>query len=360
MPYDPHVQPRGSDYIAQAGIQAGQSIAEGIKGMRQRLLQTQAMRSMAVQGLGMDPDQVDKMNLNQLQGTLAGAALKRSNVGQQLEQQLMAEKTKGAALERTIMEGDQAAMQRLQAIRQARTQASLPAPGAPGSPGGPDGPPNPNVRPYDASDPRTMMEDMNTAGVRPQIGYQMMESARAAAQAHRYEAQGNMYDARAAGNGNGDQPIVPQTLPGGYVGFRLPGSNQMDIRQDMSAGPQANQVEDEQGNVAGTVINMGGKNIFRPAKPAIQNKLNQAVDDKGKALPGIYINPNTGQHIDMRSSMQKDYGGGAGAPAAPASGGVSGKAPTWPVAVVHPDGSTGVISADQVDEALKQGYKLAQ
>jgi hypothetical protein len=70
MPYNPGVQPRGADYLFQGISQAGASVGEMIAQMKQRARQTTAMRSMAVDGLGMDPDQVDKMSLPQLTGTL--------------------------------------------------------------------------------------------------------------------------------------------------------------------------------------------------------------------------------------------------------------------------------------------------
>lgn len=67
---------RGDQYLFQGISGAGQSIGEGIEQMMQRLKQTKAMRTMAVDGLGMDPDAVDKMSAGEVSGHLQAAALK--------------------------------------------------------------------------------------------------------------------------------------------------------------------------------------------------------------------------------------------------------------------------------------------
>jgi len=67
---------RGDQYLFQGISGAGQSLGEGIEQMMTRLKQAKAMRTMAVDGLGMDPDAVDKMSAGEVQGHLQGAALK--------------------------------------------------------------------------------------------------------------------------------------------------------------------------------------------------------------------------------------------------------------------------------------------
>lgn len=70
---------RGDQYLNQGISSAGQNIAEGIEGMTKRLRQTKAMRTMAVDGMGMDPDKVDNMTPEQIQGIMQGMAVKNAN-----------------------------------------------------------------------------------------------------------------------------------------------------------------------------------------------------------------------------------------------------------------------------------------
>lgn len=69
---------RGDQYLFQGISGAGQNIAEGIEGMTKRLRQTKAMRTMAVDGMGMDPDKVDNMTPEQIQGIMQGMAVKNA------------------------------------------------------------------------------------------------------------------------------------------------------------------------------------------------------------------------------------------------------------------------------------------
>lgn len=79
---------RGDQYLAQGISSAGQNIAEGIEGMTKRLRQTKAMRTMAVDGMGMDPDKVDNMTPEQIQGIMQGMAVKNAQAEAQARRQM--------------------------------------------------------------------------------------------------------------------------------------------------------------------------------------------------------------------------------------------------------------------------------
>ena len=123
---------------------SGQIMAQGISGATANigdaltqyagiLKQTKAYRQMAVDGLGMDPHQVDRMSLPQLTGMLQGEALKRSNIGQQIMQQLQQSEAQRNQLQNKIMGYRQGANQRMMEIlRQNASAAGGPPPGAPG------------------------------------------------------------------------------------------------------------------------------------------------------------------------------------------------------------------------------------
>jgi len=64
---------------------AGQGLAAGIERMGADLKKAKAYRAMAVDAMGMDPDQVDKMKLEDLEGVFMGQALKKARVQQERE-----------------------------------------------------------------------------------------------------------------------------------------------------------------------------------------------------------------------------------------------------------------------------------
>jgi hypothetical protein len=81
------VTDQSGQILAQGITGAAANIADTINLLGQRTRQAKAFRTMAVDGLGMDPDEVDKMSLPQLQGTMQGVALK--NAQQQHAAQIM-------------------------------------------------------------------------------------------------------------------------------------------------------------------------------------------------------------------------------------------------------------------------------
>jgi hypothetical protein len=84
MPYAPTVDDR-SGMIMAAGIKnAGGSITDAITRSQQDAKRLKALRAMAVDGMGMDPEQVDKMDEGTLQGHLESVAVR--NVMSQMQQ----------------------------------------------------------------------------------------------------------------------------------------------------------------------------------------------------------------------------------------------------------------------------------
>lgn len=78
---------RGDAYLYGGISSAGQGLAQGIEQMAQNLRQAKAYRAMAVDGLGMDPDQVDKMSLGELQGHMQAQAVKSAMANQAAQAQ---------------------------------------------------------------------------------------------------------------------------------------------------------------------------------------------------------------------------------------------------------------------------------
>src|SRR5690242_1669805 len=82
--YNPGIVDHSGEIFAQGITGAANTIADTILKLGQQAKEAKAYRTMAVDGLGMDADAVDKMSLPELQGTLQGAALKSSRKVQNL------------------------------------------------------------------------------------------------------------------------------------------------------------------------------------------------------------------------------------------------------------------------------------
>ncbi len=81
----PIVPNRSGEILAQGVSGAASTIADTITQLSQRMRQTKAFRQMAVDGLGMDEEQVDRMSLPQLQGMMQGVALKSEQAQRQAQ-----------------------------------------------------------------------------------------------------------------------------------------------------------------------------------------------------------------------------------------------------------------------------------
>lgn len=98
MPYNPGVVNRSGEIMAAGISGAFGTVADTITELSKRAREAKAYRTMAVDGLGMEPEAVDKMNLEELQGHMQGVALKSSREHQQV---LLANKR----LENEVMQG---------------------------------------------------------------------------------------------------------------------------------------------------------------------------------------------------------------------------------------------------------------
>lgn len=78
-----------SSGLAQGISQAGQGLARGIEQMTGNLKKAKAYRTMAVDGLGMEPEAVDKMPLEELEGHFQAMAVKSAMEGQKQKRQAM-------------------------------------------------------------------------------------------------------------------------------------------------------------------------------------------------------------------------------------------------------------------------------
>lgn len=108
MPFT--ARPPNSGNPFQGIADAGQSIGDMIQRHIAQAKEAKAYRAMAVDALGMDPDKADQMTLPELQGTMAGEALKRSNIGQQLMQENEKLKTQLGAANLAVVQNHQHAV----------------------------------------------------------------------------------------------------------------------------------------------------------------------------------------------------------------------------------------------------------
>jgi hypothetical protein len=104
MPLQAFSPNAGGAYL-YAGISgAGDSVGEGITRMGQNLRQAKAYRAMAVDALGMDPDEVDKMGLGELTGHVQAAGMKATM--QQHAALAQQEMAKAAMMQNQVEESD--------------------------------------------------------------------------------------------------------------------------------------------------------------------------------------------------------------------------------------------------------------
>lgn len=73
--------------LRQGISSAGQGLGAGIQQMGAQLKKAKAYRAMAVDAMGMDPDQVDKMSADELEGIFMGQAMKKAREGEQRQEQ---------------------------------------------------------------------------------------------------------------------------------------------------------------------------------------------------------------------------------------------------------------------------------
>ena len=87
----PIVPNRSGEILAQGVSGAASTIADTITQLSQRMRQTKAFRQMAIDGLNMNEEEVDRMSLPQLQGKMQGVALKSEQAQRQAQiQEMMA------------------------------------------------------------------------------------------------------------------------------------------------------------------------------------------------------------------------------------------------------------------------------
>jgi hypothetical protein len=123
------------------------------------------------------------------------------------------------------------------------------------------------------------------------------------------ELDGFIKALQSAGSGGiGDKPMSHE-LPGGYLGFTLPGTKQMDIRADLTKAP-ANAVTqyDEDGNEIGLSIPNGkGGHTFK-ANKKVSGELMPVLDPVSKKPVRGFGMDSTGKVHDFRSTIDKAVG----------------------------------------------------
>lgn len=91
MQYNPGISYRGDAHIAQGQTAMWQSMGDLIKGSIAEHKKAKAYKTMAVDALGMDPEQVDKMSLAELEGTIQGVSLKNAQAEEARRAELFAQ-----------------------------------------------------------------------------------------------------------------------------------------------------------------------------------------------------------------------------------------------------------------------------
>jgi hypothetical protein len=169
MPYAPTVNDHSGALLAAGIMNAGGSITDAITRSQADAKRLKAIRAMAVDGLGMDPEQVDKMDEGTLQGHLESIAV-RNVMGQMQERN----QRQQFAAEDQQFQRAAAARAQTDADYQGEQRKAIQAMMADFNGVGPTGPVAPNMDPQSimssaarhgvAMDPATLARFMQTGG----------------------------------------------------------------------------------------------------------------------------------------------------------------------------------------------------
>lgn len=285
---------RGDQYLFQGISSAGQGIAEGIEGMTKRLRQTKAMRTMAVDGMGMDPDKVDNMTPEQIQGIMQGMAVK--NAQSEAQARVQMEKAHADYFQRFNQKQDAEGR-----FSDAVNQFMQPQPAAPMAPGD-QGPPAPPTMPK--LDPQTLMRLEAQAGtLDPDKAMQYMKQM--------------------GGGADADNPLIfdNTSVPNATVVKTKKGNEFQVLRNNDGTPPDAptgyQMVGDGKG--AWKAVKLNPADMTAGEKARLQMQHEKGIDDLAKSLPFASGDPEMMAILKGRMASHQtainDLYGGKGAPA---------------------------------------------
>lgn len=361
---------RGDAYLYQGISQAGQGLGEAIQTFGQNLKKAKAYRAMAVDALGMEPDRVDKMSLPELEGHFQAQAVK--NAMEQTKSLVQERQAKAAQL---MMQQEEAAawpqlMQHLQAQggegAAGPNPAELMSPGASAAGAGPEGGARPaGAGPFGQANLLQAMAGMGrtnprlAAALARNIIPQLMQGGATGPQSFK-SPEGNPYvwmgHTILPDRATMDPSSLMGGAPEGYAAVPTGNNKVQYLKTDKALPPSFHSTLDavqEDLTSAETTLQQPA-DAFKSAEEAktmkgyAQRRLDSARA-RGKSVIDRYH--TTGYLTDdQRQSMYGELGmGGAAAAKAAAPSKDARK-------VVQKDGKKFTVPAEQLADALKQGY----
>lgn len=250
----------------QQGIENGaQGLAAGISAMGANLKKLKAFRQMAVDGMDMDPDQVDHMTAEQIQGHMQGVAWQ--NTQQEHEAKMKEILAQAADRQNTIDEAE--ALGKIAPNISAWQQD----------------------HPGEQIDPTSMFGMFAGAKVSPRVQGAIMSKL----------LPGMI------GNDGGPMNFTEDPVSGFRFATKGKIVQPSGVNPGKAAGVQMIPQHDEEGNLLGfSQVDARGHAIFRPAKGGATMK--QATDENDNPIPGFYVD-GEGKVHDTRSMIEKNFSG---------------------------------------------------
>lgn len=286
MPLSIQIPYRGDEYLFQGISGAGHNIGEGITQMSANLKKLKAYRAMATDALEMDPDQVDKMSLPELEGHFQSVALKN-----QMEQtRALADERRARAADYQMRADEAQAWPQLMQEMMGGNQPAQPGPAQP----------TPNLMGPDDSTP-----DFNAMMTPPQSADPFSRENMVRAMGHMGATNPRLATALA-------REIIPKMMGSAEsqdhpASWLSPGGNPYvfyhgQFRPDTATGANAEPIYDLQGNVLGYQTGKGGVVKPEAAKPlpptfhSTLDKITETISDaqsKLEADDSSFADPKT-------------------------------------------------------------------
>lgn len=295
--YLPGITDQSGQFLYEGLTGAGRSIGAGLdklneqqekrkEELKQRADMARSSRAMIIAAGLMTKDEADTTDNNTIMGTLAGHAWKSVEAAKQQQSQVNAQHLQ----QLTQQNAQQAAAAPFMRNLAARTQAPPPFSAPAGaSPAWQDAITSANRVAPASAQPLDMNMILQAGG---ETGY--------------HPSPAEMLDLVKASTST-DNPILSQDLGNNQIGYRKQGSNEFQIREDVSKGLTGNIPQyDEDGTLIGHSIPTGkGRFTYRPIRNTSGELTPAKVD--GVVQKGIYVD-GTGKTIDLRTQFQKDFG----------------------------------------------------
>lgn len=355
MPYAPGVVDRSGEILAGGITSAANTISDTIDKYSQITRQTKAYRTMAVDGLGMDPDEVDKMSLPQLQGHMQGVAVKNAQAEQQAKiADLMSQRNERDSIgnwRQSQADASTRSNNNMSGFNQRMSDFMQPGAGpsamdamtmnrlAGGAPGmGPVDAATANPSVGGRLSPELVQQMMAQSNLSPA---QMQDVAKA------YQTMG--------GKATADNQPKPFSV-NGIDGLYNPKSGNF-VPSPTNKTPGVIELHDEDNNPTGVKgIYDAKKGKFVQIKAPDSGELKPVIDPNSKQPLLGFGRDAAGKIHDFRTVMQKTMGTPVSPGASPDTAAPAAAAPAATVRVKNAAGKIGTIPASQLKSALKKGF----